>query len=81
MYEYHQYEYSDYDNAEGKQIQGIQNKINSINYAHATSAGVVLEGKAVKLEVTEGRNVDTHLLGSFQNGSTPGHFHFSVVYS
>lgn len=31
MYEYHQYEYSDYDNIEGKQITGIQNKINNIN--------------------------------------------------
>ncbi|MDD6356819.1 MAG: glycosyl hydrolase family 18 protein [Bacteroidales bacterium] len=31
MYEYHQYEYSDYDNNEGKQITGIQNKINNIN--------------------------------------------------
>jgi len=30
MYEYHQYEYSDYDNAEGKQISSMQNKINNI---------------------------------------------------
>ena len=30
MYQYHQYEYSDYDNAEGKQVAGIQNKVNSI---------------------------------------------------
>lgn len=30
MYQYHQYEYSDYYNAEGKQVAGIQNKVNSI---------------------------------------------------
>lgn len=30
MYEYHNYEYSDYDNAENKQITSMQNKINNI---------------------------------------------------
>ena len=49
--------------------------------AYAASAGMVLEGEAFELEVTEGRNLDTHLCSSFQNGSTLGHFHCSVVYS
>lgn len=30
MYEYHQYEYSDYDNASGTQISSMQNKLNNI---------------------------------------------------
>ena len=34
MYEYHNYEYSDYDNNEGKQISSMQNKINNINNAN-----------------------------------------------
>lgn len=30
MYQYHQYEYSDYNNDAGRQISGIRNKVNSI---------------------------------------------------
>ncbi|WP_026507129.1 cellulase family glycosylhydrolase [Butyrivibrio sp. MC2013] len=34
MYEYHNYLYDDYDNAAGKQITNMQNKINGINNAN-----------------------------------------------
>ncbi len=34
MYEYHNYNYGDYDNAAGQQISSMQNKINGINSAN-----------------------------------------------
>ena len=34
MYEYHNYQYSDYDNANGTQISSMQNKINNITNAN-----------------------------------------------
>ena len=51
------------------------------HHAHAASAGAVFKGEAVQFEMAEGRNLDTHLLGSFENGRTARHFHFPVVYS